>query len=107
MKDKRHKIFETFRSAASGLYRLNKYYDHDFNYSTLLSGVLVCTDVMARGVDIPLVDWVIQFDPPSSATAFVHRCGRTARIGRKGSAILFLLPTEDDYVQFLRINQKV
>lgn len=73
----------------------------------LSSGVLVCTDVMARGVDIPLVDWVIQFDPPSSATAFVHRCGRTARIGRKGSAILFLLPTEDDYVQFLRINQKV
>lgn len=31
------------------------------------SGVLVCTDVMARGVDIPEVDWVVQFDPPSSA----------------------------------------
>jgi ATP-dependent RNA helicase DDX55/SPB4 len=63
--------------------------------------------VMARGVDIPLVDWVIQFDPPSSATAFVHRCGRTARIGRKGSAILFLLPSEANYVDFLKINQKV
>jgi ATP-dependent RNA helicase DDX55/SPB4 len=62
---------------------------------------------MARGVDIPLVDWVIQFDPPSSAAAFVHRCGRTARIGRKGSAILLLLPNEENYVEFLKINQKV
>ena len=33
----------------------------------LFSGVLMCTDVMARGVDFPAVDWVIQFDPPSSA----------------------------------------
>lgn len=62
---------------------------------------------MARGVDIPLVDWVVQFDPPSSASAFVHRCGRTARIGREGSALLMLLPNEEDYVNFLRINQKV
>jgi len=54
-----------------------------------------------------LVDWVIQFDPPSSAAAFVHRCGRTARIGRKGSAVLLLLPTEENYVEFLKINQKV
>jgi len=62
---------------------------------------------MARGIDIPDVDWVLQFDPPSSAEAFVHRCGRTARIGRSGSALLFLLPTEDAYVDFLQINQKV
>lgn len=36
-------------------------------FTCCFSGVLVCTDVMARGVDIPEVDWVIQFDPPSSA----------------------------------------
>ncbi|KAF4527133.1 hypothetical protein B566_EDAN007234 [Ephemera danica] len=79
MKDRRHKVFETFRECESGL--------------------LICTDVMARGVDIPMVDWVVQFDPPSSAPAFVHRCGRTARIGREGSALLMLLPTEEDYVE--------
>ncbi|CAB3368770.1 Hypothetical predicted protein [Cloeon dipterum] len=64
MKEKRHRVFDPFKNAESD--------------------ILVCTDVMARGVDIPLVDWVIQYDdPPSSAAAFVHRCGRTARIGIK------------------------
>ncbi|XP_045699232.1 ATP-dependent RNA helicase DDX55 isoform X2 [Phyllostomus hastatus] len=70
------------------------------------SGVLVCTDVMARGIDIPEVHWVLQYDPPSNASAFVHRCGRTARIGHGGSALVFLLPMEESYVSFLAINQK-
>lgn len=69
-------------------------------------GVLACTDVMARGVDIPDVDWVLQFDPPSSAASFVHRCGRTARIGHTGNALLLLLPNEESYINFLKINQK-
>ena len=46
---------------------------------------------MARGVDIPDVDWVVQFDPPSNAEAFVHRCGRTARSGLKGQALVINL----------------
>ncbi|XP_074916065.1 ATP-dependent RNA helicase DDX55 isoform X2 [Chelonoidis abingdonii] len=86
MKHKRNKIFTEFRK--------------------LPSGILVCTDVMARGVDIPEVNWVLQYDPPSSASAFVHRCGRTARIGHLGSALVFLLPMEESYVNFLSINQK-
>lgn len=71
------------------------------------SGVLICTDVMARGVDIPAVDYVLQYDPPSNAEAFVHRCGRTARMGKKGAALLFLLATEQSYIEFIAINQKV
>ncbi|KAL1768471.1 ATP-dependent RNA helicase DDX55 [Sigmodon hispidus] len=86
MKYKRNKIFMEFRK--------------------LQSGILVCTDVMARGIDIPEVNWVIQYDPPSNASAFVHRCGRTARIGHGGSALVFLLPMEGAYVNFLAINQK-
>ena len=62
---------------------------------------------MERGVDVPAVDWVVQFDPPSSATTFVHRCGRTARIGNVGNALLLLLPSEEPYVDFIEINQKV
>nr|CAD7263732.1 unnamed protein product [Timema shepardi] len=87
MKNKRSQIFDSFRAVESG--------------------VLVCTDVMARGVDIPEVHWVVQYDPPSSAAAFVHRCGRTARIGHDGSALVMLLPSEDAYIDFLRRNQKV
>uniref|UniRef100_A0A3P9H9D1 ATP-dependent RNA helicase n=1 Tax=Oryzias latipes TaxID=8090 RepID=A0A3P9H9D1_ORYLA len=86
MKNKRNSIFADFRK--------------------LKSGILVCTDVMARGVDIPDVNWVLQYDPPSRASAFVHRCGRTARIGNYGNALVFLLPMEETYVNFLSINQK-
>ncbi|KAK5606718.1 ATP-dependent RNA helicase ddx55 [Crenichthys baileyi] len=86
MKNKRNSIFAEFRA--------------------LKSGILVCTDVMARGIDIPDVNWVLQYDPPSSASAFVHRCGRTARIGNYGNALVFLLPMEELYVNFLSINQK-
>lgn len=87
MKDKRYKIFDSFRKSESGL--------------------LLCTDVMARGIDIPEVDWVIQYDPPTSAASFVHRCGRTARIGNVGSAILLLMPNEELYVNFIERNQNV
>lgn len=62
---------------------------------------------MSRGVDIPEVHWVIQYDPPSSATSFVHRCGRTARIGRIGYSLTMLLPNEDAYPNFILRNQKV
>ena len=63
--------------------------------------------VQFLGVDIPEVDCVLQFDPPSNAEAFVHRCGRTARSGHKGQAVVFLLPTEKSYVEFIALNQKV
>ncbi|KAF8564543.1 hypothetical protein P879_08524 [Paragonimus westermani] len=71
------------------------------------SAVLLCTDVMARGMDIPFVSWVLQYDPPTSSNVFVHRCGRTARCGAEGKALLFLTPKELAYVNFLQINQTV
>ncbi|CAH2074012.1 unnamed protein product [Thlaspi arvense] len=66
------------------------------------SGVLLCTDVAARGLDIPGIDYVVQYDPPQDPNMFNHRVGRTARLGRQGRAIVFLLPKEEDYVEFMR-----
>ena len=69
--------------------------------------ILLCTDVLARGVDIPQMDWVLQWDPPSNSAAFVHRVGRTARQGTEGNALIMLLNSEDAYIDFLIKNQKV
>eukprot|EP00908_Phaeocystis_cordata_P022001 Transcript_4409.p1 GENE.Transcript_4409~~Transcript_4409.p1 ORF type:complete len:659 (+),score=328.87 Transcript_4409:66-2042(+) len=67
--------------------------------------VLLCTDVAARGLDIPDVDWIVQFDAPQEPNAFVHRVGRTARMGRHGQALLLLRPHEDTYTQFLALRK--
>lgn len=50
---------------------------------------------------------VVSVPAPCCSSAFVHRCGRTARIGHGGSALVFLLPMEESYISFLVINQKV
>ncbi|KAJ3383892.1 ATP-dependent RNA helicase ddx55 [Entophlyctis sp. JEL0112] len=60
--------------------------------------LLLTTDVSSRGLDIPDVDWVIQFDPPQDPKSFSHRCGRTARAGRIGSALVYLTEQEETYV---------
>ncbi|KAG0613699.1 hypothetical protein M758_6G123000 [Ceratodon purpureus] len=74
-------------------------------FAGLSAGLLVCTDVAARGLDIPGVDWIVQYDPPQDPNVFVHRVGRTARMGQSGNALVFLLPKEDAYVEFLRIRK--
>ncbi|PFH35958.1 DEAD/DEAH box helicase domain-containing protein [Besnoitia besnoiti] len=63
--------------------------------------VLLATDVAARGLDFPNVDWILQLDPPQNPDVFVHRVGRAARAGRSGNALLLLLPHEDAYLPFL------
>ncbi|CDP13971.1 unnamed protein product [Coffea canephora] len=75
------------------------------SFTSLASGVLLCTDVAARGLDIPGVDCIVQYDPPQDPNVFIHRVGRTARLGRQGNAIVFLLPKEEAYVEFLRVRR--
>ncbi|XP_012270230.1 probable ATP-dependent RNA helicase CG8611 [Orussus abietinus] len=87
----RTEVFNTFRKAKSG--------------------VLLCTDVAARGLDLPKVDSVIQYTGPTSARDYVHRIGRTARAGSSGSATIFLTPPEVQFVRMLesrriRIKQR-
>lgn len=56
--------------------------------------VMVATDVAARGLDIPGVSHVINFDLPEDAESYIHRIGRTARMGREGEAISLVTPQE-------------
>ncbi|XP_063831577.1 probable ATP-dependent RNA helicase CG8611 [Ostrinia nubilalis] len=65
------------------------------------NGVLICTDVAARGIDVPRVDLVLQYCAPASATDYVHRVGRTGRAAKVGAAIMFLLPSEAEFVRHL------
>ncbi|PWN20281.1 DEAD-domain-containing protein [Microstroma glucosiphilum] len=56
---------------------------------------LFATDIAARGLDFPAVDWVLQIDSPEDVDTYVHRVGRTARYQAKGNSLLFLLPSEE------------
>ncbi|KAK3847340.1 MAG: P-loop containing nucleoside triphosphate hydrolase protein, partial [Linnemannia gamsii] len=75
--------------------------DTYFEFCKASSGVLFATDVAARGLDLPDVSHIIQYDPPSDLKDYVHRVGRTARLGRDGEAMLFLLPSEVKYLELL------
>ncbi|KAG0478941.1 hypothetical protein HPP92_013660 [Vanilla planifolia] len=74
-----------------------------FDFSKADKGILLCTDVAARGLDIPAVDWIIQYDPPDEPKEYIHRVGRTARgEGGEGNALLFLLPEELNFIAYLK-----
>lgn len=74
-----------------------------FEFCNAQSGTLICTDVAARGLDIPEVDWVIQFDPPDDPRDYIHRVGRTARGSNgKGRSLMFLLPSEVGFLKLLK-----
>eukprot|EP00978_Attheya_sp_CCMP212_P002724 scaffold5585_cov57-Attheya_sp.AAC.6 len=74
-----------------------------FQFCKAKKGTLLCTDVAARGLDIPSVDWIIQFDPPDDPKEYIHRVGRTAR-GATGSgrALIFLTPEETGFLRYLK-----
>ncbi|XP_026201876.1 probable ATP-dependent RNA helicase DDX10 [Anabas testudineus] len=59
------------------------------------NAVLFATDIAARGLDFPAVNWVLQYDCPEDADTYIHRVGRTARYKEGGEALLLLLPSEE------------
>jgi len=61
--------------------------------------ILIATDVAARGLDVPRISHVINYDVPYDTEAYVHRIGRTGRAGREGNAILFVAPREKRMLQ--------
>jgi len=71
--------------------------------------ILVATEVAARGLDLPDVTHVINYDIPDDPDAYIHRIGRTGRMGRKGEAITFVAPRETRLLRFIesQIHKKL
>ncbi|TNV81361.1 hypothetical protein FGO68_gene16313 [Halteria grandinella] len=84
---KRSKIYNEFKTQSNEMEGLHQ--------------ILLTTDLAARGIDIPDVDWIIQYDPPQDSDQFVHRIGRTARAGRSGKSLIYLQKNEESYAEFL------
>lgn len=86
-----------------GRQKQNKRTSTFYKFCKTEKAILICTDVAARGLDIPAVDWIIQYDPPDEPKEYIHRVGRTARgVNGKGKALLFLLPSELVFLRHLK-----
>lgn len=65
---------------------------------------MICTDVVARGIDFQDVHHIIQVDPPQDPSFYIHRIGRTARKGKSGKALILIENHEDAFIEFLKIK---
>jgi ATP-dependent RNA helicase DDX10/DBP4 len=97
-------VYEAFRHLRPGLPLLHLHgrqkqtarLDITTRFSATKSACLFSTDVAARGLDFPAVDWVVQVDCPEDADTYIHRVGRTARYERDGQAVMFVDPSEEE-----------
>ena len=97
-------VYEGFRHQQPGIPLLHLHgrqkqtsrLDITTRFSATKNACLFATDVVARGLDFPAVDWVVQLDCPEDADTYIHRVGRTARYERNGRAVLFLGPSEEE-----------
>ncbi|RIA99079.1 P-loop containing nucleoside triphosphate hydrolase protein [Glomus cerebriforme] len=76
-------------------------------FSSMKNAYLFATDIAARGLDFPAVNWVIQVDAPENAETYIHRVGRTARYEASGHALLFLLTSEEQGMKAALDKKKV
>ncbi|KAK2744833.1 ATP-dependent RNA helicase dbp4 [Myotisia sp. PD_48] len=106
-------VYEAFRHMQPGLSLLHLHgrqkqgarVDITSKFSSAKYACLFATDIAARGLDFPAVDWVIQLDCPEDCDTYIHRVGRTARYERDGRAVLFLEPSEEEGM-LKRLEQK-
>jgi ATP-dependent RNA helicase DDX55/SPB4 len=72
------------------------------NFLRTERGILLTTDLSARGIDVPNVELILQYDPPKNEEIYIHRVGRTARVGTAGKSLIFLAKIEDIFVKYLK-----
>lgn len=108
-------LFETFRRMKPGVslmhihgkqkqtMRTYTYYD----YLQKDQACMLSTDVAARGLDFPNIDWVIQFDAPEDSASYIHRVGRAGRFRSKGNALTFILPSEEERFLNMMVEARI
>lgn len=97
-------VYESFRHMQPGIPLLHIHgrqkqgarLDTTAKFSAAKHSCLFATDVAARGLDFPAVDFVIQVDCPDDVDTYIHRVGRTARYNREGRGVLFVAPSEEE-----------
>ncbi|KAK9371364.1 P-loop containing nucleoside triphosphate hydrolase protein [Lipomyces kononenkoae] len=95
-------MFETFKTLHPGIPLMHLHgrqkqtarTDVTDRFAESRHACLFCTDIAARGLDFPSVDWVVQLDVPEDADTYIHRVGRTARFDSTGRALLLVTPSE-------------
>ena len=103
---RRLKVSTTMLALHGKLHQLRRMAIYDEFCQRDSSVVLLATDVAARGLDFPKVDWVLQADCPEDAKTYLHRVGRTARHTSIGQSLLILLPSEQEgMLKQLRIHR--
>lgn len=108
-----HFVYETFKKMQPGILLLKLHgrqkqtlrTETTYKFSKANHVCLLATDIVARGLDFPQVDWVVQVDCPENVDTYVHRVGRLARLGKPGKSLLFLLPQEELFLKRLQTMQ--
>ncbi|RDB20419.1 DEAD-box ATP-dependent RNA helicase 25 [Hypsizygus marmoreus] len=103
-------LFEELRKSAKGDFGVGPVYEiHSRksqaartkaadSFRDVKEGVLLCSDVVARGMDFPGITLVLQLSLPADAEQYIHRLGRTARAGKAGRGVLVLSPEEEKFL---------
>lgn len=68
---------------------------------------MIATNVAARGLDIPMVDLIIQLAPPDDIDSYIHRSGRTGRAGNSGTCITLITKYEDNIIKKIEDMAKI
>lgn len=110
-----HFVYETFRRMQPGISLLKLHgrqkqtsrMETTYKFSKSSQVCLLATDIVARGLDFPSVDWVVQVDCPEDVDTYIHRVGRSARFGSKGKSLLFLIPNEEEPFLELLKSKKI
>lgn len=90
--DKLRGSLKNYNIDAESLHSDKTQYERNYAMKIFTSGgvrILIATDVVSRGIDIKNIDFVVNYDIPTHIDDYIHRCGRTGRAGKKGTAITF------------------